>query len=162
MKRNRYKWLIFTGTTIIILIIVILSLARPFRISGNCMEPAIMNGQLCFLNQISPYLRQYKIDDIVLFEHEKKVWISRIVAMENDTIQISEGNVVVNGNSLQNPKIHRSFANWEYGTYAINKPFLIPSNHVFVLSDNLSAQHDDSRVFGPISKSSILGIIWSV
>jgi len=27
-------------------------------------------------------------------------------------------------------------------------------------SNNLAAQHDDSRIFGPISKDSIIGLVW--
>lgn len=80
--------------------------------------------------------------------------------MENNTIQITEGNVIVNGVSLDERGIHRNWSGWKHGSYAIDKPLQVPSGHVFVLSDNLSAQHDDSRVFGPISNSSILGQTW--
>ncbi len=154
MKQNIYGAIIFTA---IVLIIGISLFARPYRISGDCMEPAVKDGQLCFLNRISPYLRHYKIGDIVLFKHDEKIWISRIVALENDTIQITDGSVSVNGVS---DKVHRSWAHWEHGTHAINKPLKIPTNHVFVLSDNLAAQHDDSRVFGPVPQNAILGLIW--
>ncbi len=40
------------------------------------------------------------------------------------------------------------------------KPLQIRENHVFVLSSNLSAKHDGRGVFGPISNSSILGVVW--
>ena len=160
MKNNKYKIITFTITTLITLTIVVMALARPYRVSGDCMEPAVIDGHLCFLNRISPHIRQYKIDDIILFNHEEKVWISRIVALETNTIQISENRIIVNDTPIQKVGIHRSWSNWKYGIYAIDKPFQVPLNHVFVLSDNLSAQHDDSRVFGPISKKSILGLIW--
>lgn len=146
--------------TILVSIILAIALARPYRVSGDCMEPAVIDGHLCFLNRISPYLRQYQINDIILFKHEGKVWVSRIVALETDTIHITEGNVVVNGITLQCAGIHRSWSNWKHGIYAIDKPLKVPIDHVFVLSDNLSAQHDDSRVFGPVSKKSILGLVW--
>ena len=159
MKKNIYK---IVALTIITLIIVVWGFASPFRTSGNCMEPAVKDGQLCFLNRVLPYLRQYKIGDIILFNNEGKVWVSRIVALETNTIQITEGGIVVNDVPLQDAEIHRSWFNCKYGTYAIDKPLQIPLDHVFVLSDNLSAQHDDSRVFGPISKKSILGLVWLV
>lgn len=56
--------------------------------------------------------------------------------------------------------ISRNWSGWNHGAYAIDKPFQVPTDHVFVLSDNLSAQHDDSWVFGPVSYTSILGIVW--
>lgn len=158
MKKNRYKIVILI-VSLIFLIIVGRELATPYRISGDCMEPAITDGKLYFLNRISPYLRQYQIGDIIVFKHVGKDWVSRIVAMENNTIQITEGHIIVNGVALEK-EIHRNWSGWKQGIYAIDKPFQVPSGHVFVLSDNLSAQHDDSRVFGPVSNSSILGRIW--
>ena len=150
--------------TVITLLIAVLALrqtfAQPYRILGDCMEPAVTDGQLCFLNKISPYLRQYQIGDIVAFKHEGRVWFSRVVALETNTIQITEGSIVVNGAALQDAVVHRSWSNWKQGVHAIDKPLQVPLDHVFVLSDKLSADHDDSRVFGPVSKGSIMGLLW--
>jgi signal peptidase I len=157
MKNKKYKIAVFA---IISLAVMLLALAKPYRISGDCMEPAIKDGHLYFLNRVSPYIRQYQIGDIIVFKHEEKMWISRIVALEMSMIQIVEGSVIVNGAALQDKEVHRNWSGWKYGVYALDKPFQVPKNSVFVLSDNLSAQHDDSRVFGSISKDSISGLIW--
>ena len=134
--------------------------AHPYNVPGDCMEPAIKDGSHIFVNHISPYLRQYQIGDIIAFKHEGKEWVSRIVALATDTVQITESKVTVNGVAQQSDKIFRNWSNWNYGTYAVDKSFEVPLAHVFVLSDNLSAQHDDSRVFGPISANSIVGLVW--
>lgn len=159
MKKNRYK-IIIVVAVVILLIVTGRELAAPTPMIGDCMEPAIMDGQLLFLNRISPYLRHNQIGDIIVFKHEGKDWIARIVALENNTIQITEGSVIVNGAALDDKKIHRNWSGWKRGIYALDKPLQVPAGHVFVLSDNLSAEHDDSRVFGPIPNSSILGRIW--
>ena len=145
---------------VISLIIAGRILFEPYRISGDCMEPTIKNAQLTFLNRISSYLRHYQIGDIIVFNHEGKEWISRIVALANNSIQITEGRVIVNGAALDDKKLHRNWSGWKRGIYAFDNPLQVPAGHVFVLFDNLSAEHDDSRVFGPISNSSILGLIW--
>ena len=155
--KNHYKIIVLS---VVALIIALQAFAKSYRVSGDCMEPAIKDGQLCFLNRVSPYLAKYQIDDIIVFKHEGKPWVSRVVGLENDTVQITEGNVVVNGVSLEENGICRSWESWKLGGYAIDKPFQVPPGHVFVLSDNLSAQHDDSRVFGPISNESIMGLVW--
>lgn len=155
--KSRYLAIILVS---VLLLIVVRAFAEPYRISGDCMEPAIKDGKLYFLNHVSPYLRKYQMGDIVVFKYDEKVWISRIVARETDTIQISEGAVVVNGTPLQESGIHRSWPNWRHGTHAIDNPLQVPAGHVYVLSDNLSAQHDDSRVFGPVPIQSITGLIW--
>jgi len=157
MKKHKY---IIIALTVVLFIIAGREFAAPTRISGNCMEPAVKDGQLCFLNRLSPYLRRYQIGDIIVFKHEGKEWFSRIVALENNTIQITEGRVVVNGVVSDDKEIHRNWLGWKLGSYAIDKPYQVPADHVFVLSDNLSAQYDDSRVFGPISNSSIIGPLW--
>lgn len=155
--KHRYKTV---GFSVIALVVAVQAFAKPYYVPGDCMEPAIKDGQHVLVNRASPYLRQHQVGDIVAFQHEGKAWVSRIVALETDTIQICEGNVVINGVALQDTGIHRSWSQWRYGTYAIDQQMQVPLDHVFVLSDNLSAQHDDSRVFGPISHESIIGLVW--
>jgi len=150
----------FTVFAIIVLTIVTWAFAHPYHVPGDCMEPAVKDGSHVFVNHVSPYIRKYQIGDIIAFNYDGKAWVSRIVGLETDVVQITEGNVIVNGATCQNDGILRSWLNWMYGTYAVDKPFQVPLDHVFVLSDNLSAQHDDSRVFGPISKNSIIGLVW--
>ena len=157
MKKNKYRLLLIA---LIALVIVGWAFARPMRVSGDCMEPAIHDGGLYFVNQVAPYVRQYQVGDIITFKHEGILWYSRVAALETDTIHITEGSVVVNGIALQDTGVQRNWSNWKVGTYAVDKPFQVPAGHVYVLSDNRSAPHDDSRVFGPISKASITGVLW--
>lgn len=123
------------------------------------MEPAVKDGQWYFVNHISPYFKNYAHDEIIVFKHEEKAWVSRVVALAGDTLLITDGNLIINGIPAQD-KVQRNWEHWEQGAYAINKSLRIPADHVFVLSDNLSANHDDSRVFGPIAKKNILGVVW--
>ncbi len=41
----------------------------------------IKDGSLHFVDRMSPYLREYQNGDIIAFEHEKKMWFARIVAL---------------------------------------------------------------------------------
>jgi len=123
------------------------------------MEPSFKDGGLYFVNKISPYFKQYQKGNVVVFKYEGKDWIARIVALENDTIEIKDQNILVNNVQLKDNVI-RNWTDWKYGTYGIDVPIKIPLGHVYVLSDNLSAHHDDSRVFGSISKSLIIGVVW--
>lgn len=159
MQKIRLLKMLICSFSFILVLVSFFLFAHPYRISGDCMEPAIRDGGLYFLNRVSGYFPGYRAGDIILFKHEGKTWISRIVALGNDTIQINEQSIKVNGIILQD-KVHRNWTDWNYGTYAIDTVTKIPSNHAYVLSDNLSAHHDDSRVFGPISYSLILGAIW--
>jgi len=130
--KNHYKTIILI---VVALIIGVQAFAKPYHVPGDCMEPAIKDGQHILVNRVSPYLRQHQIGDIIAFKHEGKGWVSRIVALETDTIQITEGSVVVNGVAIQDGGIHRSWPNWRYGAYAIDEQLQVPPGHIFVLSD---------------------------
>ena len=157
MNKKKYTIIILSA---IGLLFLARTFAAPYRIFGDCMEPAFMDGQRYFVNRVSPCLRQYQIDDVVIFKHEDKIWISRIVALGGETISLTDGSIVVNGVTHQDGKVQRNWSNWRFGSYGIEAPLQIPQGNFFVLSDNLTAHHDDSRVFGPITRESIIGLVW--
>ncbi|MEN9781971.1 MAG: hypothetical protein RL208_121, partial [Pseudomonadota bacterium] len=134
-------------------------IAKPYRIKGDCMEPAIKNDQLYFVNYLHYKFNPYKTGDIIIFYHGDKIWVSRIVGLENQEIKIID-NAILLDNKFYSDSIQRNWHNWKHGHYGVNSAAKIPANHVYVLSDNLSAHHDDSRVFGSISYSNILGKVW--
>lgn len=143
-----------------------LFVASPYRISGpsagisgDCMEPAIKDGKLYFANHLYYKLNPYKAGEIMIFQHEDKIWISRIIALENQEIKISDKTILVN-DKVYSDEVERNWQDWRYGQYGVDATAKIPSGHMYVLSDNLSAHHDDSRVFGPISYANILGKVW--
>lgn len=140
-------------------------IAHPYRNTGingeksDCMEPAIKDGQLFFVNHFHYKLSTYKIGDIIIFRHEDKIWISRIVGLENQEIKITDNTILLD-NKVYYDSIQRNWQDWRYGNYGLDSGAKIPARHVYVLSDNLSAHHDDSRVFGPILYDNILGKVW--
>lgn len=149
------------GIGIVVLFGISRVVAEPYNISGDCMEPAYKDGDLHFLNHITGYVRNYRIGDVVLYKHEERVWISRIVARGGDTIKITDGQIVVNGEILPDQEdIVRSWSGWKYGKFALDETLQVPEDQFYMLSDKLSAQHDDSRVFGTIANDMILGLIW--
>src|SRR5579863_3530215 len=85
---------------IVVFLLIAWMFAWPHPVSGDCMEPAVKDGSYVFVNRIAPYLREYKIGDIVTFNYEEKLWIARIVALENDIIQVTESTIKINGEVL--------------------------------------------------------------
>lgn len=87
----------------------------------------------------------------------EKDFIKRVIATEGQTIQVKDGAVHVDNRKLSEPYLHDTSPLPDYG------PTKIPQGRVFVMGDNRN-NSQDSRVFGPIAKSSILGrafvLIW--
>lgn len=158
MTLSKNTWFSFLAIAILSAAVLIV-FARPYRIHGDCMEPAFQDGKLYFLNKASRILSPHHIGDVILFNHENKVWISRIVALENNTIKINQDTVILNGTHIQD-SVNRDWSSWQYGIYGIDTAYKVPPEHVYVLSDKLSAHHDDSRVFGAIPNSAIIGKLW--
>lgn len=143
-----------------ILGLVYLFIISPQEIGGNAMEPTIRNGEYLVLFKVYYHVKEPQRGDIVVFMSPKNKdidYISRIVAIAGDTIQIQEGEVFLNGSMQKEPYIMGvTMASNEDGAVKEGVALTVPTDHFFVLSDN--RQHaSDSRNFGPVPKSNLIG-----
>jgi signal peptidase I len=76
--------------------------------------------------------------------------IKRVIAVGGDTLEIDGNQMLINGTVIDEPYLTRNVRMSDYG------PIDVPADHVFVMGDNRN-QSEDSRVFGPIQESSIIG-----
>ena len=156
MNYLRYVYvLLITGS----LLFVYFFIARPYRIEGDCMEPAIRDRAWYCANHLYFYYNRYKQGDIIIFRYEDKIWVSRIVALAGQELMVTKNGLVLNGKDF-NDGIKRDWSHYNHGSYGVDNVVKIPDRHLYVLSDKLSAHHDDSRVFGAIAYDAIIGKIW--
>ena len=144
---------------------------RVPQVEGRSMQPNIESGNHVLINTLAYgvvlgplVLTRTPIGrgDIVAFERghgdDAKIFLKRVIALPGETVALSNGTITVQGHPLQE-------------TYdlipdhsSMNAVSVQPST-VFVLGDN-RAESDDSRSFGPIPESSIIGkavfIIWPI
>jgi len=76
--------------------------------------------------------------------------IKRVVALEGDTVESSDGRLVVNGEPLDEPYVATGAETSGVDTQTI------PPGHVFVMGDNREDSRD-SRFFGPLDEELIIG-----
>jgi signal peptidase I len=84
-------------------------------------------------------------------------FVKRVVAVPGDRVALIRGRVVRNGQPLDEP--YAKLGTCLDGTSAgctFPRAITIPAGHVFVLGDN-RGESDDSRFWGPIPRSSIIG-----
>lgn len=137
-----------TSTLISSVLAVMLILVFFFRfatVEGASMNPTLQNKDKII---ITSAVWDYKHGDVVVIHREDDVaLIKRVIAVENDLIDINfeTGDVTVNGvllteNYIAEPT-YRSFADGP------DFPVIVPEGHVFVMGDNrnnsLDSRSDD-------------------
>jgi len=78
---------------------------QPVKVEGIAMEPSLKHGDRIF---ISRALDRIERSDIVIFYYpadQSKSFIKRVVGLPNDRVEIREGRVLVNGESLSEPYV---------------------------------------------------------
>lgn len=117
---------------------------------GNNMHPAVRDGDLIVsLRLQSPYLNA-----AVMYEHDGETKIGRVVALEGDTVDITDkGELMVNGNI---PSEEVFYPTYKAENSGIKFPYTVESGKVFILND-FRNDTKDSRSFGTVDKSDLKG-----
>jgi len=76
--------------------------------------------------------------------------IKRVIAVGGDTLEIRDNTLFINGAAVDEPYLTKVVRMPDFG------PLLVPVDFIFVMGDNRN-QSEDSRRFGPVPQSSIIG-----
>lgn len=121
---------------------------------GMGMFPAIEDGDLILGYRLQ---ETFEKNDVVIYQRGDSIYLGRIVAFENDYVDLNDsGSLIVNG-STQGGEIM-------YPTYAkegMEYPYRVQEGHLFVLGD-YRTQTQDSRDFGSIPLDNILGKVITI
>lgn len=134
---------------------------QPYAIPSGSMEETIMPGDMVFSEKVSYYFDDPEPGDIVTFADPgipSRVLIKRVIATEGQTVDLVDGQVVVDGVALDEPYTN-GLPSYPltpaYGT-AITYPYTVPEDELWVMGDNRT-NSQDSRYFGSIDVSSVTG-----
>ena len=119
---------------------------------GNNMHPAVRDGDLIFSFRLqSPF-----INAAVLYSHDGKTDVGRVVAMGGSVVDISEnGSLTVNGAAPAEEVFYPTFpADGSEITY----PYTVEQGKVFILND-FREDVNDSRTFGAVSTGDLKGAL---
>lgn len=142
-------------------IVVYLFIIQPNEVRGSSMDTTFAEGEYILTNKLAYKFGEPERGDVVVFvspENEDQDFIKRIIAIPGDTVMILNGRVYVNGQMLSEQYIQEP-TNPEGGFIVEGREETIPDGHVFVMGDN-RPKSKDSRVFGPIPYSSIIGEVF--
>ncbi|MEY2424478.1 MAG: signal peptidase [Actinomycetota bacterium] len=127
---------------------------QAFSIPSVSMVSTLEVGDRVLVNKRN---RDANVGDVVVFhrppgEEAAKIkdLIKRVIAVEGQTVSARDGKLYVDDKPLDEPYL-------DAGTETVmDHPIRVDRGEIFVMGDNRS-QSRDSRFFGPIKKSSIIG-----
>ncbi|MCU1430420.1 MAG: signal peptidase [Actinomycetia bacterium] len=157
--RQTIEWVILIGGALLVALIVKTFLFQAFYIPSDSMVPTLKRHDRVLVNKLSYKLHAVHRGDIVVFKKPPKEsldikdLVKRVVGLPGETVEAHDNHVYVNGKQLKESylpvgTVQRAFS-----------PQTVPRDSIWVMGDNREGS-EDSRVFGPIKKSSIVGRVF--
>ena len=162
--RKIYNFLIDTIQTLLLVfavfLVIYVFLFRPFRVSGNSMDPTFFDKQYILTNIITLKFGNPQRGDVIVFKaplDPEKDYIKRVIGVPKDTVFIKDGEVYVNGVLLDQSK-YQKLSDKTYGGSFLKEEesVTVPPDSYFVMGDNRSGS-SDSREWGFVPIKSIIG-----
>jgi signal peptidase I len=165
------RWLIDVAETLLLTLIAFLVIqnfiAQPYQVRQVSMESSLEPGQYVLVDKLTPHWSSYERGDIVVL-HPPAGWadssgtpfIKRVIGVPGDLVEIRpDGHVYVNGTMLdESTYTYRDGSGQEQPTTALGAQtsWTLGPDELFVMGDHRE-QSEDSRTFGPIKVSSVIG-----
>jgi signal peptidase I len=125
----------------------------PYEVAGDSMAPTLEVGRTVYVDQVSKYWDDVDRQDLITFNGPDGLMLKRVMAVGGDTIEMFDSVVIVNGEPLEEPYVDERTLD---GVFFHTE--VVPPGHVFVMGDN-RFDSIDSRSFGPVAESDIVGKI---
>jgi signal peptidase I len=172
VKSQIREWAESIIIALILALLIRTFVIQAFKIPSGSMIPTFEIGDRIFVSKFIygaripftdirlPAVRQPIRGDIIVFvspETPKKDFVKRLVGLEGETVEIRNGNILINGNIVEGPDSVKS--NYYYNRGDFGKELAavtIPKGFYFALGDN-SANSKDSRYWGFIPKKNLIG-----
>lgn len=156
---------VFLGVAALALVLLQTFVIQPFAVPGDAMAPTLQAGDRILVLKSGLLEGPIRSGEIVVFHPPQSLpctvvgghggdLVLRVTALPGDTIWSVGQTIFIDGRPLQergwyDPRFG------QVGSTPIRSTTLAPGQY-FVMADNRS-EACDSRVFGPISKSSVVG-----
>jgi signal peptidase I len=154
----------------IVFVILKTNVYQVTSIEGRSMYPTYDNSDILFVDIFTPKFSDYRRGDVVIIQPPaeyttaNKNFIKRVIGLPDETVSIKDGlvtiynkdysrGIVLNEKDYLDKSVKTFAANGNENEYKYKK---LGKNEYFLMGDNRSGS-TDSRKFGPINKSEIVG-----
>ncbi len=135
-------------------VLIVTFVCQVARVEGQSMAPTLEDQDRLIVNKLAYRIGEPRRGDIVMLYYPlepDKSYVKRVIAEEDDTVRIVDGQVYVNDVPLGDdyiPEEYRSHDDWG--------PEAIKPGHYFVMGDHRN-NSSDSRHWGMVPKKYIIG-----
>ena len=137
-------------------------LIQPFYVKGASMEPNFYDKEYLIIDEISYRFEEPKRGDIVVFRYPndpRQYFIKRIVGLPGEYIKIADGNVYIYESEDGEGGLLDERAYLGDKKTNGNKEETLEARQYFLLGDNRGSSLD-SRTFGGVDRSFLIGKVW--
>lgn len=147
--------------SLVIIIPIRKYIIQPFYVKGASMEPNFYDHEYLIINEISYRFDKPQRGDIIVFRYirnPQEFFIKRVIGLPNERVEIKDGGVYIyNEENSNGVRLNEPYLPKDTKTFALNlDTFTLKEDEFFVLGDNRFSSKD-SRSFGPVKKSFIIG-----
>ena len=161
--RKILNWVFQIMVTLIFGVLVGISMFQSVTMQESAMEPTLQVGERFFINRGVYKVSSPKRDDIIVYKtsgsDDAALHIGRVIGLPGETVQISNGNILINGAVYNENKDFPEISNAGLASDGVS----LESGEYFILGDNRN-NSEDSRYgdIGNINKKYIVGKVWFV
>ena len=142
-----------------IFVVIYLFFVQPHEVKGSSMEPNFHNNEFILTDKISYRFQNPKRGDVIIFRSPNNPdvdYIKRIIALPGEKVKAKNGYIYVDETKLSEKYLNDLTFLFPTSKLQNDIDIIVPQDEYFVLGDN-RPHSSDSREFGPISRSSIIG-----
>lgn len=137
-------------------------LFKPFYVKGASMEPNFFEKEYLIIDELSYRFREPVRGEVIVFrypENPKEYFLKRIIGLPGETIKISGGQVTIyNTEHPEGVVVDEMYLPADLKTEG-DRTIKIGDTQYFLMGDNRPNSYD-SRRFGPVDESLIVGRAW--
>jgi len=137
-------------------------LIQPFYVKGASMEPNFFDHEYLIIDELSYRFRTPDRGEIVVFRYPndpKQFFIKRVIGLPGETVEIAGGQVKVYNDKNPNGVVLDEMKYLDQDYTATTRTVTLKNDEFFIMGDNRISSLD-SRYFGPIKMSAIVGRVW--